>query len=169
MFSLRRGGHPGMVPRLKTISLQTLLLARNKLPLRPDDRMEHVLERFRLPFDACRVGQHSCYLMQGNLVFWFLSGELRSLELTVTHAPSDVINWCGFDWVQDRDRLLHWCHAKGISLDLMVEEGESQLWQSPSGALLSVHKGQLWNVTLDLFTPESPHGAGSEPSPGDTQ
>ncbi|WP_221088730.1 hypothetical protein [Deinococcus aquaedulcis] len=113
------------MPRLKTISLRTLLLARNKLPLRPDDRMERVLERFRLPFDACRVGKHSCYLMQGNLVFWFLSGELRSLELTVAHEPSDLINWCGFDWVQDRDRLLHWCHAEGIPLDLMVEEGES--------------------------------------------
>ncbi|MBZ9711840.1 hypothetical protein [Deinococcus multiflagellatus] len=158
-----------MVPRLKTISLQTLLLARNKLPLRSDDRMEQVLVRFRVPFDAAATSRVATHLMQGKLVFWFFEGLLNSLELTAPHEPSDLINWCGFDWAQDRDRLLHWCQVEGIPLDLMVEAGESQLWQSPSGALLSVHERRLWNVTLDLFTPESSRGAGFEPSPGETQ
>ncbi|WP_146160556.1 hypothetical protein [Deinococcus arcticus] len=157
------------MPRLNTISLRTLLTARSNLPLRPDDRMEHVLLRFRVPFDAAATSKNAAQLMQGNLVFWFLKGQLDSLELTAPHGPSDLINWCGFDWVQDRDRLLHWCQAQGIPLALVLEEGESQLWQSPSGALLSVHEGKLWNVTLDLFTPESRPRAGSAPRRGAPQ
>ncbi|MVN86180.1 hypothetical protein GO986_05325 [Deinococcus sp. HMF7620] len=157
------------MPRLKTISLHTLLTVRNKLPLRHDDRIEHVLERFRVPFDASRVGKGVFYLMRGNLVFWFVDSQLSSLELTAPHEPSDLINWCGFDWVPDRDRLLRWCQAEGIAVTLQKEEDGGQLWQAPSGALIAVQSGQLWNLTLDLFTLESPPSAGSAPRPGGVQ
>lgn len=79
------------MPRLKTISHRTLLTARYRLPLRPDDQIEHVLERFRVPLHASRVRKGSCSLMRGNLVLWFLSGQLNSPRLTASLPTS----WTG--------------------------------------------------------------------------
>ncbi|MBZ9749290.1 hypothetical protein K7W42_00280 [Deinococcus sp. HMF7604] len=138
------------MPRLNTISLRTLLTAREKLPLRPNDRIEHLLSRFRVTFEAGQTRKGVYQLMRGNLVFWLVDGQLSSLELATSHAPSDLINWCGFDWVPDRDRLLRWCQAEGIPVSLQQEESGGQLWQTPSGAHVAVQGGQLWNITLRL-------------------
>ncbi|MEF2278760.1 hypothetical protein V3W47_10660 [Deinococcus sp. YIM 134068] len=135
------------MPRLKTISLRTLLTAREKLPLRPDDRFEHLLERFRVVFDASRVGKDLFQLQRNNLVFWLFEGMLHSIEITVGHSPSDLVNWCGFDFSND---ILNWCAEQGIELSPMQEADEGQLWMSLSGALIALQGGSLWNITLTI-------------------
>lgn len=132
------------------MSLRTLLTAREKLPLRSDDRLEHVLERFHVPFGAIRTGKGVSHLQRNNLVFWFIEGSLDSVEVTTSaqHGLSDLVNWGGFNpfW----DDLLGWCAAQGIPVTLMHEEGGGQLWRAPSGALIALQEGRLWNVTLAL-------------------
>jgi hypothetical protein len=135
-----------MVPRLKTISLRTLLTARERVPLRPDDRFEHLLERFRIVFDASRVSKSLFQLQRDNLVFWLFEGVLHSVEITARHAPSDLVDWCGFDF--SSGDLLNWCSGQGIELSLVKEVDEGQLWGSPSGALITMQGGKLWNITL---------------------
>lgn len=136
------------VPKLKTISLKTLLLAKEKLPLRTDDRFEHLLERFRVPFDAYRSGNGFYILQRKNLILWMLNGVLHSVELTASYPfrPSDLVNWCGFDF--PKGDILAWCEAEGIDLELAGESEESQLYKSPSGAHISLNRGRIWNITL---------------------
>ncbi|WP_412028550.1 hypothetical protein [Deinococcus yunweiensis] len=149
-MNLRRGCHFELVPRLKTISFQTLLSAREKLPLRPDDRIEQLLEHFRVPFDAMRTGKGICHLQRGNLVLWFIEGVLNSVELTTggQHEASDLVSWGGFDI--RTDDLLAWCSGQDILLALRDDQEGGQLWVSPSGALIAIQNHQLWNVTLAL-------------------
>ncbi|WP_169737032.1 hypothetical protein [Deinococcus pimensis] len=138
------------MPRLKTLSLRTLLTSRDHLPLRPDDRVEHLLERFRVTFHAGRVSKGWCQLQRGNLVLWLLNGTLHSVELTRSagHEPSDVVDWCGFS-MHDGDPLA-WCHEHDIDLSLDREENGTQLWSTPSGARIALQDGRLWNITLVL-------------------
>lgn len=136
--------------RLKTLSLRTLLTSRDHVPLRTDDRIEHLLERFRVTFDAARVSKGTCQLQRGNLVLWMHGGTLRSVELTRSpwHEPSDLVDWCGFS-MHDGDPLA-WCHEQDIILALDREENGGQLWSTPSGALIALQDERLWNITLVL-------------------
>lgn len=112
--------------------------------------MEHVLERFRVPFSAMRTGKGASHLQRNNLVFWFIEGRLDSVELLTSahHGLSDLLHWGGFDPFSDD--LLGRCAAQGIPVTLMHEEGGGQLWKAPSGALIALQEEQLWNVTLAL-------------------
>lgn len=102
------------------------------MPLRPEDRLEHVLERFRVPFGAMRTGKGVVHLQHNNLVFWFIEGRLDSVEVLTSahHGLSDLVNWCGFDPFSDD--LLGWCAAHGSSLTLTREEDGGQFWETPS-------------------------------------
>ncbi|AKH16270.1 hypothetical protein [Deinococcus soli (ex Cha et al. 2016)] len=114
--------------------------------------MEHVLERFRVPFSAMRTGKGASHLQRNNLVFWFIDGRLDSIEVLTSahHGLSDLVNWCDFDPFSGD--LLGWCAAQGIPLTLMKEEDGGQLWEAPSGALAALQDGQLWNVTLTVHS-----------------
>ncbi|GBF06500.1 hypothetical protein DAERI_090086 [Deinococcus aerius] len=138
------------MPRLKTISLRTLLTDREKLPLRPDDRFEHLLDRFRVPFYAGRVGKGLFTLQRENLVLYLRDGVLNSLELTASgfYQPSDLVNWCGFDII--KDNILGWCETQGIELRLVQETEESRLWEAPSGALIAIQGDRLWNIAMSV-------------------
>ena len=156
----RHAWHPQTVPRLKTISLRTLLAARDKLPLRPDDRIEHLLERFQVTFQAGRVSKGIHQLQRGNLVLWIIDGSLHSVELTRSplHEPSDLVNWCGFS--MHADDPLAWCRSCDIALTLDREADGAQLWRTPSGALITMQHNELWNITLRLeveHVPRSTH------------
>lgn len=142
--------HDGSVPRLKTFSLRTLLEAREKLPLRTDDRIEHLLERFQVAFSAGRVSKSVQQLQRGNLVLWFIDGMLNSVELTgsAEHVPSDLVDWDGF--AIHSDDLLAWCREQHIPVRLDREAGAAQLWSTASGALIVMQDGALWNITLAL-------------------
>lgn len=80
----------------------------------------------------------------------FQGGTLQSVELTRSpwHEPSDLVDWCGFS-MHDGD-LLAWCTEHDITLALDWEESGGQLWSTPSGALIAVQDGRLWNITLVL-------------------
>ncbi|ADV67052.1 hypothetical protein [Deinococcus maricopensis] len=138
------------MPRVKTLPLTTLLLDRAKLPLRADDRLEHLLERFRVVFMAARVRQGLAQLQRGNLVLWVRDGLLESLELTSSlhHEVSDLVNWGDFDI--HTDDILAWCAQQGIPLRVLHEEDTSQIYQTPSGALIALQDQRLWNITLSV-------------------
>ncbi|AWT36033.1 hypothetical protein GCM10008956_02360 [Deinococcus arenae] len=70
------------------------------------------------------------------------------MTTSAQHGLSDLVNWGDFDPFSDD--LLGWCAAQGIPVTLMQEEGGRQLWKAPSGALIALQEGRLWNVTLAL-------------------
>lgn len=139
-----------MVPKLKTLSLRTLLLDKQKLPLRPDDRFEHLLERFRVVFMASCMSKSTSILQRECLVFWLIEGQLHSLEITpsASEHAADLINWHGFDF-PDGD-ILAWCDQMGIELNLINESDGDQHFKSPSGASITLSYGKLRNITLTI-------------------
>lgn len=138
------------MPRLKTFSLRTLLGVRAKIPLRTHDQIEHLLERFRVTFHIGRVSKGVYQLQRGNLVLWLINGTLDSVELTRSsgHEPSDLVDWDGF--AIHSDDPLTWCRNQDIGITLDREEGNTQLWSTSSGALITMQDGELWNITLVL-------------------
>ena len=105
-----------------------------------------------MPFGAMRTGKGVSHLQRNNLVFWFIEGCLDSVEVLTSahHGLSDLVNWWGFDPFSGD--LLGWCAAQGIPLTLTHEEGRGQLWEAPSGALIALQEGKLWNVTLSVHS-----------------
>lgn len=81
-------------------------------------------------------------------MFWLFDGVLHNIEITASHAPSDLVNWCGFD--PSSDDILFWCKEQEIELRLVQEAEESQLWAAPSGAQIALQGGRLWNMTLSI-------------------
>lgn len=99
---------------------------------------------------AVRTGKGVVHLQRNTLMFWFIEGRLDSVEVLTSpyHGLSDLVNWCGVDPFSSD--LLGWCAVQGMSLTMMHEKGGEQLWETPSGALIAIQEGRLWNVSLTL-------------------
>lgn len=140
----------GRVARSRTLSIRTLLTARDHVPFRKTDRMERLLQRFGVTFHAAYVSRGTYQLQRGNLVLWLPEGTLQSVEVTASsgHEPSDLVDWEGFP-LRGGDPLA-WCRDHGVELSLRSDEGGAQLWATPSGALMALQDGQLRNITLAL-------------------